>query len=143
MSKTEIGTTVVGNGTLTIGETASLHVMQHQVTSVKLVPKAETGKHVTVLSGKQKGGSRSEAWTLEGKYLFDLGTTDSTTEFLFNNRGKEMPFELVPATARRKKFTGRLIVEASEIGGDVDEDNLAVDFTFTLVGAPVMQNVGG
>lgn len=137
MSKTAIGTTILGPGTLTIGETTSLHAMSNQVTSAKLVPKVDKEKGLTVLSGLKKGGARSESWTLEGKFLFDMGTADSTSDYLFDNRGKDMPFTFTPSTARGTTFTGTLTVESAEIGGDVDTDNLEVDFSFELVGDPV------
>lgn len=135
--KTEIGTTILGAGTLTLGALTALHTMSHQVTEVKLVPKVDKGDTVTVLSGKKKGGARSEAWTLEGKFLFDLGTDGSTSDYLFENRGKDVEFTFTPSTARGTTFTGTLTVESSEIGGAVDVDNQEVDFTFDLVGEPL------
>lgn len=135
--KTEIGTTILGAGTLTLGSATSLHTMSHQVTEVKLVPSVDKGDTVTVLSGKKKGGTRAEAWKLEGKFLFDLGTTDSTSDYLFDNRGQDVDFTFTPSTARGTTFTGKLTVESSEIGGAVDVDNQEIDFSFDLVGEPV------
>ena len=144
MSKDSIGTTILGPGTLTLGEATSLHAMSNQVTSVKLVPKVDKEKGITVLSGKKKGGARSESWTLEGKFLFDMGTSDSTSDYLFDNRGKDVNFTFTPSSARGTTFTGTLTVESSEIGGDVDVDNTEVDFSFELVGEPVKRPaVGG
>lgn len=145
MSKASIGTTILGPGTLTLGQATSLHAMSNQVTSVKLVPKVDKEKGLTVLSGLKKGGARSESWTLEGKFLFDMGTAESTSDYLFDNRGKDVPFTFTPSAARGTTFTGTLTVESSEIGGDVDTDNLEVDFAFDLVGEPTKKaaNVGG
>lgn len=145
MSKTDIATTILGPGTLTLGENTSIHTMSHQVTSAKLVPKVDKEKGKTVLSGKKKGGARSESWTLEGKFLLDIGTADSTSDWLFDNRGQEVPFTFTPATARGVTFTGNVTVESSEIGGDVDTDNIEVDFSFELVGEPTKKKaaVGG
>ncbi|MBF0809119.1 hypothetical protein E4U03_10965 [Rothia nasimurium] len=136
MSSNAIGTTILGPGVLTLGSASSLHTMSNQVTSVKLVPKVDKDKGLTVLSGLKKGGARSESWTLEGKFIFDLGTADSTSDFLFENRGKDMPFTFTPATAREVTFTGTVTIESSDIGGDVDVDNQEVDFSFELVGEP-------
>lgn len=135
MSKDSIGYTEMGAGLLTIGEESRLHNMSNQVTNAKLVPKTEKGETRTVLSGKQRGGLRKESWTLEGKFIFDLGTRESTSDFLFDNRGQEMPFKFVPNNAAGSTFTGTLIVESSEIGGDVAEEN-EIDFEFSLVGMP-------
>lgn len=142
MSKAEIGITILGPGTLTIGENTSLHNMSNQVTSVKLVPKVDKGDTRQVLSGKERGGSRKESWTLEGKFLFDAGTAESTSDFLFDQRGKDMKFEFTPAAANGNKYAGTLTVESAEIGGDVGEE-AEVDFEFTLVGAPTKSKVNG
>ncbi|MBF0808512.1 hypothetical protein E4U03_07805 [Rothia nasimurium] len=136
MAKDDIQVVEVGTGTLVIGKATTAHVMSHQVTSVKLVPKTATSDGITVLSGKQKGGSRKETWTLEGEFLFDAGAKESTSDFLFENRGKDLEFEFVPSTANKNKYTGVLTVESAEIGGDVAEENLKVDFEFPLVGVP-------
>lgn len=141
MSKDAISVVEVGPGVLTIGEASSVHVMHHQVTSVKLVPNVAKSDGITALSGKRKGGARKESWKLEGKFLFDAGTTDSTSDFLFENRGKDLKFEFVPSSANKNKYTGVLTVESAEIGGDVAEENLQVDFEFELVGVPVKGKV--
>ncbi|MBM7052219.1 hypothetical protein [Rothia sp. ZJ1223] len=143
MSNKSIGTTILGPGTLTLGANTSMHTMSNQVTSVKLVPKVDREKGLTVLSGLKKGGARSESWTLEGKFLFDLGTAESTSDYLFDNRGQDVPFTFTPATARGTTFTGTLTVESAEIGGDVDIDNLEVDFSFEVQGDLTKNKPGG
>lgn len=135
MSKDNIGITILGPGELTIGETASLHNMSNQVIECKLVPKVDKGNTRIVLSGKERGGSRKESWTLEGKFLFDAGTAESTSDFLFDKRGQDMPFSFTPAAANGNKYTGTLTVESAEIGGEVGEET-EVDFEFSLVGVP-------
>lgn len=142
MSKNDIGVTILGPGQLTIGETTKLHNMSHQVIECKLVPKVDKGTTRTVLSGKERGGSRKESWTLEGKFLFDAGTPESTSDFLFDNRGTDMPFTFIPAAANGNTYTGTLTVESAEIGGPVAEET-EVGFEFTLVGAPIKAKAAG
>lgn len=130
----------VGPGTLTVGASGALTVFSSQVTSCKLVPSVDQGDAITVLSGEQVAGDRTESWTLEGTILQDFGSTDSKTEWLFTNRGTTQVFEYTPATAAGKKITGSVTVEAIEIGGDVSSKPTS-DFTWTLVGEPVIAPV--
>lgn len=127
----------MGPGTFTIGEESDLTVFSGQVTSIKLVPSVDKGDAIAVLDGGSVSGDRTESFTLEGTLLQDFGTTESTTEFLFENRGTEMPFEYVPASALGKKISGILTVEAIDIGGDVKTKPTS-DFTFDILGTPVI-----
>ena len=128
----------MGPGLFTIGETASLKSLSSQVTALKLVPKVDQGDEIKVLSGESVPGDRSESFTLEGTMLQDLGAASGITEWLFMNRGKAMPFTFTPRTGTgSKSITGKLVVEATEIGGDVGTKAQA-DFAFAVVGAPTI-----
>lgn len=127
----------VGPGKLTIGAPENLSTFSGQITSAKIVPSVDKGDPIDVLDGGQVAGDRSESWTLEGTLLQDLGATESTTEWLFEHRGEEHPFEYIPNSARGKTITGVVGVEAIEIGGDVKTKPTS-DFTFDLIGAPVI-----
>lgn len=135
-----VNTLKVGPGSLTIGASTDLTTFSGQVTSIRLVPSVDQGDTVTVLSGEQVAGDRSESFTLEGTLLQDFGKTGSTTEWLYNKRGQTHAFVYVPATANGKKITGSLVVEAIEIGGDVNT-NATSDFSFVVVGAPVIETL--
>jgi hypothetical protein len=135
-----VNTITMGPGKLTIGASGDLTTFSGQVTSCRLVPSVDNGDQIKVLSGESVAGDRSESFTLEGTLLQDFGATGSTTEWLFNNRGETHVFSFEPSTAAGKKFTGSLIVEAIEVGGDVDTKPTS-DFTFNLVGAPVITAV--
>lgn len=130
-----VKTTKIGAGTLTIGALTDLTNFAGQVTSCRLVPSVDQGDSINVLSGESVAGDRTESWTLEGTLLQDYGNTGSTTEWLFDNRGETHVFTFVPNTASGKGWTGSLVVEAIESGGDVDTKPTS-DFTFVLVGAP-------
>lgn len=127
----------VGPGTLTIGATLDLVSFSSKVTSCRVVPNVNTGDPINVLSGEQVAGDRDESFTLAGTFVQDFGITDSTTEWLFENRGSELPFVFVPNTARGRQVSGTLTVEAIEIGGDVKTKPTS-DFEFTLSGPPVI-----
>lgn len=131
----------MGPGKFTIGDTADLTVFSGQVTSIKLVPSVDKGDAIDVLDGGQVSGDRSESFTLEGTLLQDFGATDSTTEYLFENRGTEQPFVYIPNSSQGKQITGILTVEAIDIGGDVKTKPTS-DFTFDLIGIPVIDAIG-
>lgn len=133
-------TVTMGPGKFTIGEVADLTVFSGQVTNIVLKPSVDKGDAIDVLDGGQVSGDRSESFTLEGTLLQDLGATESTTEFLFENRGTDLPFEYVPNSAMGKKITGVLTVEAIDIGGDVKSKPTS-DFTFDVIGVPVIGTV--
>lgn len=127
----------VGPGTLTIGVAGTMKDLSARVTSVKLVPSVDTDDAVNVLSGDTYPGDRTETWAITGTILQDLGTVEATTAFLFEHRGEQMPFELVPNAEAGIPFAGNLVVEAIEMGGDV-KTRPTSDFEFALVGPPVM-----
>lgn len=128
----------VGPGTLEIGATGSLTDFSSQCTSVKLTPSVDNGDALNVLSGEQIPGDRTESWTLDGTFVQDYGSAGVTTRFLFDNRGTTMDFEFTPVNATAADvITGRLVVEAIDIGGDVKTTPTS-DFSFVIVGAPVL-----
>jgi len=127
----------VGPGTFTVGAESDLTNLSSQATAVKLVPSVDVDDPIRVLSGETIQGDRSETWTIEGTLLQDLGATESTTEYLFNNAGEEKPFSFTPANAAGKSITGTLVVEAIEMGGDVGTKATS-DFEFAIVGRPVI-----
>ena len=135
-----VNTITIGAGSLSIGAAGELTNFSGQITSARLVPSIDQGDSITVLSGESVSGDRSESFTLEGTLLQDFGTTDSTTEWLFTERGETHVFEFIPNTAKGRKITGSLVVEAVEVGGDVTTKATS-DFTFVLVGAPVFAAV--
>ena len=127
--------TKLGPGKLTItgaGSPGLTHDLSSQVRKCQLVPSVKQDDPLTVLSGETVAGDRSESWALEGAILDDFGTAGSTVEWCFTNRGQTLNFEFVPATANRKRVTGRAVVEATSIGGDVGKTN-ELDFAFTVL----------
>lgn len=132
-----VNTLTVGAGTFTIGASTALTNFSSQVTSIKLVPSAETEDSIAVLSGETVAGAFSETYTIEGTLLQDFGSTASKVEWLYAHSGETHVFEFDPATAGATKITGSLIVTSVEIGGDVKSKPTS-DFTFQCVGKPTV-----
>lgn len=125
----------IGAGLLTIGATSALTDFSEQCVSAKIIPNVTKGERRRVLSGGVTPGSRTEEHKLQVKLLNDFGVANSKTEWLWENRGKEMPFVFVPNSAKTRKVTGTLVVEPIDIGGDVGEkpEN---QVEFDILGAP-------
>lgn len=135
-----VKTITIGAGTLTLGESGTLRDFSSQVTACRLEPSVNKGDPTNVLSGEQAPGDRSETFVLAGTILQDFGEADAVVEFCFTNRGTEMPFEFIPNTTKGRKVTGRCVVEAVNIGGDVKTKPTS-DFSFDLVGEPTLGSV--
>lgn len=132
-----VATYTVGAGTFTIGAAGLLTNFSSQVTSVKLVPSAETGDSIFTLSGESVAGEFTETYTIEGTLIQDFGTTTSKVEWLYAHAGETHVFEFDPATTGLTKITGSLVVTSVEIGGDVKSKPQS-DFSFVCVGKPTV-----
>ena len=127
--------TKLGPGSLTItgpGSPGLTHDLSSQVRKCALVPSVKQDDPIPILSGEQIPGDRTESWALEGTILDDFGTAGSTVEWCFTNRGQLLDFVFVPATANSKRVTGKVVVEATSIGGDVGKTN-ELDFEFVVI----------
>lgn len=137
-----VNTLTMGPGTLVLGDVGDTQAFSSQVTNVRLVPSVDNGDPLNVLSGESVPGDRDESWTLAGTLVQDIGAgiagADSLVEWLFTNRGTEVPFTFVPNTARGRQFSGTLTIEAVEMGGDAKTKPTS-DFEWALSGDPVLE----
>ena len=130
-----VNITRLGPGVLTFGETGSLSTWSSQVTKCSVVPQVKTDDPVPVLSGESAPGDRTEAFSIKGTLLQDLGATASISEWTWTHRGETMPFKFVPNNAKGKAVLGECTIEATEIGGEVSASATA-DFEFACTSAP-------
>ena len=130
----------VGPGRLTIGSAGALQNFSSQIRGARLVPNVTKGDPIDVLSGEQAPGDRTEAHTLVVNLQSDFGYAASLTEWLWEHRGEQQPFEYVPNNTLARGITGQLVVEPIEVGGDV-KTKPAVEVTFDVIGDPVFGNV--
>ena len=126
----------LGNGTLSIGAIGSPLDLSAQITNCRLSPSVDKEDPVTTLSGDSLAGTRTVTWTLAGTMLQDI-SDDGVVQWLFDNAGEEVPFTWTPNTEVGTDFTGTIVVDPIEIGGDVGAKNSS-DFEFEVVGQPVM-----
>lgn len=118
----------LGPGTLSLGEAGSPVEFGAQITNGRVVPTADDGETLDVLSGDQLRDIGDETWTLEGTVLQSY---DSESLLIWCNRntGTEVAFTFKPVTTQDLEVTGRVLVRSLEIGGDVKTRNTS-DFAF-------------
>lgn len=130
----------IGPGKLTFGESGALSNWSGQVTKIVVKPSTKTDDPVPVLSGESAPGNRSEAFTIAGTMLQDFGKDNSITEFTWANAGKEMPFEFIPDNKAGKAIRGKVIIEYTEIGGEVGAKATA-EFEFQCTTKPSIEDM--
>lgn len=119
----------IGPGVLTIGTESSLMTFEDQCTSAELQPSVDKEKPRRVLSGRNVPGARTESAKLVCEFLNDFGAQGSRSEWLWANRGKELPFKYTPNNAAGRTITGTLVVEPIAIGGKAgDKPEKQVEF---------------
>lgn len=133
-----VNTVTVGPGVLTLGNKSDLFVMSSQVTKCTVKPQVKKGDPIAVLSGEKAQGDRTEAFTLSGTFLQDLGADKSVTEFTWANAGKDLPFEYIPNNAGQKAIRGIVTVEATDIGGEIGGKATA-DFEWECTTKPTIE----
>lgn len=105
-----------------------------EVSGVRLTPTNTTATWKGLKAGSSftKGGLATWAAGINFGQDHELATSLST--FLFENEGKEYPFTIEPIDGGTG-FSGTLIAQAGEIGGDVDTFGVA-SVTLPVQGKP-------
>ena len=123
-----------GPGTLTFGATADKVDFSGQVSSTKIVPDSDADDAIDVLSGDQVPGEIRFSATLEATFLQDFDARGCIA-WSWENAGETVEFEFIPATAHGARFTGSVVVQPMEVGGDVRKKNTS-DIKWQTVGLP-------
>lgn len=129
-----IKSTVLGPGTLVIGEVGTEEQFAAQLTNIRLVPTITTTDPIPVLSGEELDGDDTEVWEMSGTLLQSFDA-DSLIDWALTNKGAKLPYVFVPNTVADRQYTGIVKVQPVTIGGDVKKRNTS-DFTWRCTGAP-------
>lgn len=124
----------LGAGSLLIGDEPGKEFAV-ACTKATLEPKADSEDDQYVLSGDVISGEDTFTWSLNTT-LFQSYDVDSLTDYLFDNRGKIVPFTYTPSNKHARAWTGNLKIRPMAVGGDVKTRNTS-DVEFPLVGEPV------
>lgn len=123
-----------GPGTLTFGADTAKVDFSGQVSSVKIAPDSDEDDAIDVLSGAQVPGAIRFSSTLEATFLQDFDARGCIA-YSWENAGETVDFEFIPATAHGARFTGQVVVQPMEVGGDVRKKNTS-DIKWQTVGLP-------
>jgi hypothetical protein len=126
--------TVLGPGSLTIGEPGSEKEWGAEVTACTLTPSYTTGDAPPTLDGGELAGDDTETWALSGS-VFQSYDLDSLHDWCFEHRKEQQPFVFVPNTDHARSYSGVIKIRALSVGGDVKTRNRS-DFEFPLIGEP-------
>jgi hypothetical protein len=137
----------LGPGVLTLGTGAM--AVESQLTKARLnisESVTQSGEKLKVLSGETKDGTSETidyAFTLDGTFLQDDPGVASVVDWSWDNAGTEQPFVFVPNTAGMREVSGTLVPVHLSIGGDdIEETDMASDFTWRIKGEPTRGTVG-
>lgn len=124
----------LGPGTLTLGATPD--DFSCQVAALALVPSAEEGDATATLCDPTPVAPITTTWTLDGTVLQDFSNPAGFQKWAYDNENTEQPFTFIPNTdTGPPTFTGTVLVEAVQIGGEVAEQ-VTVDFSWQVKGKP-------
>lgn len=127
-----IKSTILGPGSLKLGETGSQREFAAQLTKCAINVNVETEDDVDVLSGETLEGEETYTYELAGTILQDF-ELDSLEDYCFTNRGTKEPFVFTPNDDAARLFTGVVRIRPVTRGGDVKKRNSS-DFTFRIIG---------
>lgn len=127
-----------GPGELRIGEAGSLIDVSSLVNGCTLTPAAQTADSTTKLSGYQRGGSTTTAWTLDGNVDTDAGSASGLWQLCYDLEGEEVEFEFTPEQATGVTVSGTVVLTPLGLGSDAYGNDLTSDFSWTCVGKPTV-----
>lgn len=135
-------TTLLGPGTITIGETGTLVDFSAQLIGGTVEWDKDTEDDVPVLDGGVVAGETTYTATISGEVFQDLAAVDGLVEWTWANKGAEVPLVFTPNTAAGKQVSGTVIVDPLAVGGDEAKKRMRSDFEWSFVGEPALEAIG-
>lgn len=115
---------------VTIGGTA----FEAEVSSVKLTPTTSSSTWKGLKAGSSFTKSGQATWVVGLNFAQDHEAATSLSNYLFDHEGEQLPYVIEPIDGGTG-FSGTLIAQAGEIGGDVDAFG-AASVTLPVQGKP-------
>lgn len=130
--------TVLGPGTLKIGQVGSEIDASCLINNARVTPNKDEGDSKTMLCGTVKAGSVRYTFALSGNLDIDPEAGEDGLFALSHlAKGTQVPFEFVPNTAEGTACKGTIVIDPLDFGADDYGAELDSDFEWTLVGDPV------
>jgi hypothetical protein len=121
-----------GPGILTLGSTD----FGTQISNVKLTANNDSTDGTPTLGVPKPAPIVTTTWALEGSAIQDWESDAGFVNYCALNNNTIVDFEWVPNNDVSVKYTGRCLVVAVDIGGDI-ATQLSSDWSFGLEGEPV------
>ena len=130
--------TKFGPGTLTIGEVGAPIDVSCQMIAAQIEWSKDEDDDVTVLCGDVVAGAVTYAATLTGEVFQDVADAAGILFYSWQHKGEVFPFTFTPNTAAGTSAAGELQLDPLSFGGDEPKANMTSDFTWKIVGDPVL-----
>jgi hypothetical protein len=125
----------VVKGILTLGDTVP-EDFSCQPTNIRVTPTTDDdGDPVEVLCGDTVPAGKKESWVLAGTAIQDFDSPTGFLAYCYEHALETVPFEWTPNIDGAPVWSGSVLIEALEEGGDVNT-RITSDFEFDCVGRP-------
>lgn len=127
--------TFMGNSSIKIGGTSGNNY-EGAVSSVEIQPSAGTVNFKGLAPSAVFTYATSPTWALALTFAQDWDTTNSLSNFLFDNQGKTVQIDVFPTAGTGKKgFSQQVLIQPGSIGGAVDSVAVTT-VTLGIIGVP-------
>jgi hypothetical protein len=126
----------VVKGVLTLGSAPTPTDFSCQPTNIRVTPTTDDdGDPVEVLCGDTVPAGKKESWVLAGTAIQDFDSPTGFLAYCYEHALETVEFSWTPNIDGAPVWTGSVLIEALEEGGDVNT-RITSDFEFDCVGRP-------
>ena len=133
----------LGPGVLTIGETGSEIDASCYLNNAAIEASESTTDPTTKLCGAVRPGVTTFTFQLTGNIDVDAGNADGLLALSWAEKGTVQPFTFTPSSDLGTTATGSLVIKPLRLGADEYGADLTSDFTWDIVGDPILDFDGG
>jgi hypothetical protein len=133
----------LGPGVLKIGEIGTEIDASCYVNNAAIENSKDKTDDTTKLCGAVRAGVTTYTFQLTGNIDVDAGNESGLFALSWAEKGSQQPFTFTPSTELGTTATGILIVDPLRFGADEYGSDLTSDFTWDIVGTPVLDGWGG
>lgn len=135
-------TTLIGPGSLIVGETGTTLEISCQVTQAVVSWDVDAEDDTPLLCGEVEAGDETFTATLSATLFQDLGVdaAESIVAYSWANRGAVVPIVFIPSTAAGKQVTGSVKLRPVDVGGEA-KTKATSDVEWPFVGEPELSDV--
>lgn len=128
----------LGPGELTIGATGSSIDISCYLNNAAVEWTNDTSDSTTKLCGVERPGVTKFSAQLTGNVDVDAGNDSGLFALSWNSKGTVQDFTFTPNSTLGTTVTGKLTILPLRLGADNYGDDLTSDFTWDIVGDPVL-----